>query len=161
MRIAAATALVVVGAAACTIQGFESGECMARDDFEFQMPFCADVVRYEACVPKFQPLFPNHTILAKDEWVRSVHTRIIALRVALENNGTLRSMGRNEQGIPGEIVERFSDNEDCFNAYKNFLCWLNFPRCDAESRSLILCRSVCENYFRSCRVRHLCWPAVI
>jgi hypothetical protein len=33
---------------------------------------------------------------------------------------------------------------------RRFMCYLNFPRCDEEGRSLILCRSVCENYMTSC-----------
>jgi hypothetical protein len=50
------------------------------------------------------------------------------------------------------VKKRFSGNADCQNAYKNYLCWLNFPRCNDESESLIMCRSVCENYFKSCKV---------
>jgi hypothetical protein len=55
-----------------------------------------------------------------------------------------------ENGVRGDIVPRFTDNEDCQNAYRNFACYLNFPRCDAEARSLVLCTSVCENFFRAC-----------
>ena len=60
-----------------------------------------------------------------------------------------------EQAISGEsgdVKKRFSGNADCQNAYKNYLCWINFPRCNDESESLILCLSVCENYFKSCKV---------
>ena len=39
---------------------------------------------------------------------------------------------------------------DCSQAYMNFFCFLNFPRCDEYENSLILCKSVCENYFISC-----------
>lgn len=35
-------------------------------------------------------------------------------------------------------------------SHQRFMCYLNFPRCDEEGRSLILCRSVCENYMTSC-----------
>jgi hypothetical protein len=153
-------AILVVGVehgAACAIQGTDSGECMSRDLFEFQMPFCQDVVRYVACVPRYQPLYPNHTLLAKDAWVKATHERVVQERLTQEGNSTLRALGMNEFGIPGIVQERFTDNEDCVNAYKNFLCWLNFPRCDDEGRSLILCTSVCENYFRSCRYPEEMW----
>jgi hypothetical protein len=128
-----------------------------REDYEFQMPFCQDVVRYTACVPRYQPLYPNHTLLAKDSWASSTHATVVADRIRHELNETLRGLGTNELGIPGPVTERFNENEDCINAYKNFLCWLNFPRCDEEGRSLILCRSVCENYFRSCRYADDLW----
>ena len=39
---------------------------------------------------------------------------------------------------------------DCSQAYMNFFCFLNFPRCDEYDQSLILCNSVYENCFRSC-----------
>ncbi|KAA0177062.1 hypothetical protein FNF27_01392 [Cafeteria roenbergensis] len=150
-------ASLVASAWACAIQGTDSGECQTRDEYEFQMPFCQDVVRYTACVPRYQPLYPNHTLAAKDAWVSASHARVVAERSATERNDTLRSLGENEHGIPGEVVERFFENEDCIDAYKNFLCWLNFPRCDEEGRSLILCGSVCENLFRSCRYSEDLW----
>ena len=66
------------------------------------------------------------------------------------------SPGINEFGEEADVVARFTDNPDCENAFKNFMCWLNFPRCDEEDRSLILCRSVCENFFQACKVRKGC-----
>jgi len=153
----AAVAAALSAAAGCAIQGYDSGECQARDEYEFQMPFCQDVVRYSACVPRYQPLYPNHTLAAKDAWVSSTHAGIIDARQRAEKNQTLRQLGTNENGIPGEVVERFFENEDCIGAYKNFICWLNFPRCDEEGRSLVLCMSVCENYFRSCRYPEEMW----
>ncbi len=55
------------------------------------------------------------------------------------------------EGGDEDTVERFTDNADCQAAYKAFLCYMNFPRCDESGASLILCRSVCENFFRACR----------
>ena len=34
---------------------------------------------------------------------------------------------------------------DCMAAFKNFLCWYNFPRCSPLDVSLVMCRSVCDN----------------
>ncbi len=55
------------------------------------------------------------------------------------------------EGGDENTVARFTDNADCQQAYKNFLCFMNFPRCDDTGQSLILCRSVCENFFRACK----------
>ena len=30
------------------------------------------------------------------------------------------------------------------------MCYLNFPRCDSEDKTLIMCRSACENLMRAC-----------
>lgn len=59
--------------------------------------------------------------------------------------------------VSGEVARRFDGNPDCVNAYKNFLCFLNFPRCDKQRDSLLLCTSVCENFFRSCNYPRALW----
>lgn len=146
-----ALAALLQGTFACVIQGHESGECVDFNDFESFLPFCRSTVRYRACMPKFQELYSNHTISAKDDWVRQNYERMVDQRLSVEQNRSLARQGVNEHGIPGSVAERFSDNEDCQEAYRNYFCWLNFPRCDAEDRSLLMCRSVCENFFKSCR----------
>lgn len=86
-------------------------------------------------------------------------------------NETLKQRGEDEWGVAGnEVVRRFwnGDKEDpwgvnnddpdsggtprttCELAFEKYFCWLNFPRCDDFDRSLIMCRSACENYFISC-----------
>lgn len=55
------------------------------------------------------------------------------------------------EGGDDNTIERFTDNNDCQNAYKSFLCYMNFPRCNDAGDSLMLCRSVCENFFRACK----------
>lgn len=57
-----------------------------------------------------------------------------------------------EYGMEAKIKTRFTGNTDCQNAFKNYMCYLNFPRCDDEERSLILCRTVCENFVKACNV---------
>lgn len=59
--------------------------------------------------------------------------------------------------VSGAVEKRFDGNPDCVNAYKNFLCFLNFPRCDKQRDSLLLCTSVCENLFRSCNYPRALW----
>lgn len=48
-------------------------------------------------------------------------------------------------------VRRFGGNDDCVESWRRFLCYLNFPRCDTQQESLMLCRSVCVNFFKACK----------
>jgi len=63
----------------------------------------------------------------------------------------------NELGISGETAQRFRENSDCQKAYKNFFCWANFPRCNKEGASMMMCRSVCENYMIACGFDYDLW----
>ena len=110
-------------------------------------------------LPQVSPtrLYPNgrwtnNTAKTKDAWVEQYCTDQIALRIALERNKTLHNLGRNEYGDKGDIVQRFYKNKDCQNAFKNYFCWINFPRCDMDTdQSLPTCRSACRNFFKSCQ----------
>ena len=72
--------------------------------------------------------------------------------------------GLNEFGEGGWIVYRFNEEVDeektCMNAFKNYFCWLNFPRCDDEDESLVMCRSACENLHLACGVSAF-WIATV
>ena len=60
-----ATVIAVVwapGIGACRLAGSESGECRTYDENFAFMPFCSKFVKYTACVPKYDPIWPNHTI---------------------------------------------------------------------------------------------------
>jgi len=148
---------------ACAIQGYDSGECKDPEEFELEMPFCKDIVNYRACVPRYQggsvSRWGNHSVRTKDRWVEESFFREFNLRKQIETNETLQDFGIDENGEEGAPVMRFypSGHEDannfindCAQAYMNLFCWANFPRCDPEEKSLILCTSVCENYFKSC-----------
>jgi len=145
------------GAGACHIQGVDSGICEDPEDFERRMPFCKDVVNYRACLPRFEELFGNHTVRNKDTWVAQQFKSIVSTRIGYETSEALQDAGVTETGEPGEVTVRFFENPDCENAYRNFFCWLNFPRCDDEDNSLILCRSVCENFFDACEYDSELW----
>jgi hypothetical protein len=54
------------------------------------------------------------------------------------------------EGTAGKILMHFTNNDACKAAFKNFLCYMNFPRCDATGTSLMLCQSVCENFYKAC-----------
>lgn len=141
----------------CHIQGYDSGECMDMTDFEVTMPFCANIVKYRACVPTYQRLWYNHSRLTKDRWVEKLFNQTVTERMLFETNETLLDSSLNEWNEEVEILPRFTENSDCVNAYRNYFCWINFPRCDAEGRSLLLCRSVCENFFTACGYARDLW----
>jgi hypothetical protein len=79
-------------------------------------------------------------------------------RILLEKNITLRKSNKNEYGDVGKIKRRFNKRPDCVNAYKNLFCWMNFPRCDpTRDLTLPMCRSSCENFFKSCGYEKGLW----
>eukprot|EP01038_Epipyxis_sp_PR26KG_P010542 gene10542-14164_t len=149
----------------CYIWGTDSGEC-SKDTLdplwrETFMPYCSKAVVYPACLPKSQKLPPsrefpngrffNHTVLKKDQYIQDQCKQFIFERIQLEKNTTLKKQNRNEYGDIGKIKRRFWKKPNCLAAYKNYFCWVNFPRCDMETgRSLPTCRSACENFFISC-----------
>lgn len=147
-----------------TVDGKATGQCSL---------FCGEFLSEmgSICVPRLDPTFANHTYQNKDAWVKDMVTRITDERKALEMNETIQSMSVDEYGNEGEVVQRFwngdvedpdgikfvardggSEITDCEKSFRRYMCYLNFPRCDAEKNSLILCRSVCENYMRACSI---------
>lgn len=52
---------------------------------------------------------------------------------------------------------RFTKSPECADAYKAFMCYLNFPRCDGSGSSLLMCRSACENFFKACNYPKAMW----
>lgn len=148
----------------CVIQGIDSGECIPGDDFSERAPFCASTIRnaiggitnYKVCVPREYKWFPNLTVTKKDIWMQDTFTYTINRRRAIELDGGSSLIpivdGSWEGGMLPKGSYHFIDNEDCATAYKNFLCYMNFPRCDETGGSLAICRSVCQNYFRACKI---------
>ena len=158
----------------CRIAGTDSGECRTYEENELYMPFCSKFVKYDACVPLSVQTpggdWDNHTLPIKDGWVARTTMDIILERIRHEMNETLDEMEVNEVGDDGLMSKRFwnlnkqdprgvmhtakksggSPITDCEKSFIRFQCYLNFPRCDSEGRSLILCRSVCENYMNAC-----------
>lgn len=164
MRTSGESLLVVVSvlllrwcADGCMIAGADTGTCTDPSDFDLLLPFCQPVVQYTACLPTYQSLWYNHSALAKDKFVQQMYTKLLTQRLIYETNKTLHKRKTDEWGGPKAIVPRFVDNADCVNAFKNYFCWLNFPRCDAEGQSLLLCRSVCENYMTACQMSSDLW----
>jgi len=121
------------GASACTLQGYDAGVCKPAQDIQDFMPFCADVVRYTACVPRETSWYPNLTVTLKDDWARSTYSSFIAERSDIEN-GDLKPTDPTKYNYWYEsVTSRFTamHGADCVEAYRNYMCWLNFPRCDA------------------------------
>lgn len=126
------------------------------------MPFCQDAIQYPACLPKVQRLppskrhqnqYPNrdyapwwpflspeppgrwtlHTVLTKDDWIKNRTETHVAYRKEIETNEAYLNENTNEYDDPDHpVTTRFNENEDCVEAYKNFFCWINFPRCDMD-----------------------------
>ena len=79
-------------------------------------------------------------------------------RIELEKNDSLRAKGVDQYGDPVVIRKRFWHLPDCRNAYRSYICWINFPRCwMLHNESLAICRSACENYFISCGLERNIW----
>lgn len=142
---------------ACSIAGADTGVCTDPGDFDLLLPFCKAVIPYTACLPRYQSLWYNHSALAKDTFVQQMYTKLVTMRKMYESNSTLQKRNMDEWGGDHEIIPRFTDNADCENAFRNYFCWMNFPRCDAEGKSLLLCRSVCENYMTACQLSSDLW----
>ncbi|TMW65280.1 hypothetical protein Poli38472_007922 [Pythium oligandrum] len=141
----------------CLLAGADTGVCTEPADFDLLMPFCKTVVPYTACLPRYQSLWYNHSALTKDNFISQMFDKIVNQRKMYETNRTFLDKNTDEWGSKNEIEPRFVENPDCENAFKNYFCWLNFPRCDAEGRSLLLCRSVCENYMKACQMSKDLW----
>jgi len=52
--------------------------------------------------------------------------------------------------VPKNMLVHFTKNANCASAYAAYMCYMNFPRCDAAGTSLNLCKSACENFFKAC-----------
>ena len=153
---AAFTSYIVSG---CLIQGYDSGICSPWSDNIKFMKYCGNIVTYEACIPRYNPLWPNHTLEAKDEWVGVNSYVFIETRKSIENNDYYQENGNvfissslnytitnchsdvNELGEEGAPAKRFWEEDmkkmpnDCELAFKNYMCWMNFPRfgnCDTD-----------------------------
>lgn len=156
----------------CYLHGTDSGECTLqtldpvwRDTF---MPYCSKAILYPACIPKYQTLPPsrefplgrwfNNTVRAKDDWVSASVESHIRTRMGYEKNKTMKNLNKNEFGDTGHTRRRFRQRPDCQLAYRNYFCWINFPRC-MHDRDLTLptCRSACENFFRTCGYEKGLW----
>lgn len=137
---------------ACVIAGRESGSCAAMTPaVADRMPFCARVVPYTACLPREYPWWPTMTLEHKDAWVATAVSQVVSSVACRERGGCIGDdpAWSNATGTTGK---RFSGphGTDCMNAFTNFMCWMNFPRCDDGGRSLLMCRSACLNLFKAC-----------
>ena len=169
----------------CYIGHVDSGECVkARYVLEGKLEFCGQGYSwfelhpdYEVCVPmetvryiyiyilKRKHITYTHyqaegrsaglTVQNKDEWVKETYEKILEERLLIE--AEYEDEDINELGISGETAQRFRENSDCQKAYKNFFCWANFPRCNKEGASMMMCRSVCENYMIACGFDYDLW----
>lgn len=108
--------LFLTGCQACVLAGTDSGICMNRDSIVNSIPYCAGVIDYDRiCVPKpsvrahcyprgpariscvtsscvhhyhshYQLSFTNFTPKVKDDWAYLTVKRVVATRLAIEND---------------------------------------------------------------------------
>lgn len=142
---------------ACYLQGVDSGVCRQPSEVVDQMPFCGPLIQFPVCVPRYTEWYPNLTITAKDDFLRSHYIELVTERLNQEQGFVTFGDPNFYNYLQKEPTEHYVKNDDCQRAFKNFLCWMNFPRCDAAGESLMLCRSVCENFFRTCRFPRDIW----
>ncbi|CAM9115467.1 unnamed protein product, partial [Sphacelaria rigidula] len=86
----------------------------------------------------------------KDRWVQELYETVVNNRLEIEGDKELQKQGVDEYGNTGSPVPRFTENKDCQKAYKAYMCYINFPRCDDDGNSLVTCRSACENLMVAC-----------
>lgn len=149
--------VVPISLDACMLAGSDTGVCTEPTDFDLLLPFCKAVIPYTACLPRYQSLWYNHSALSKDRYVEQMFNKLLIQRKIYETNTSMADDDTDEWGGRRSITPRFTDNPDCENAFRNYFCWLNFPRCDAGGRSLLLCRSVCENFMTACQYSSDLW----
>ena len=161
----------------CYLHGTDSGVCTLNtlDPIwrSTYMPYCFDAVVYPACIPKYNVLPPsrefpdgrwhNNSVQNKDAWIQKSVTNLITTRIGYEKSIAMKATNKNEFGDIGHTRKRFtypngSPRLDCQLAFKNYFCWINFPRCDFDTdMTLPTCRSACENFFRTCNYENGLW----
>lgn len=122
--------------------GRATGVCLdSASDISSQIHFCKDVVKYRACVPAQQPLWPSWNATKKDFELANLYKALVEARLAKEMNVT-----------PDTFVEvHLLSNPECFVALKNALCWHNFPKCSDSNVSLPLCQTSCNQFYAACK----------
>jgi len=116
------------------------GVCRDVQSVQNELSFCKDAVCYNACVPPSQPLWPDWNLKSKDKLVGEIFNRTVEARIVREMTISTEEY----------VTVRLTHNLACIEAYKNALCWYNFPKCGCMQQSLALCRSACENYHKMC-----------
>jgi hypothetical protein len=150
--------MLIVPTQSCGIAGYDSGECVDENFFDVQLDFCGEFITYRACMPiENTAVYPNHTISKKDAWVQTMYEQIVEERVEVETDDDLLAAQLNEFGDPGIIMPRFTDEDrfpNCLTSFKAYMCYINFPRCDEQDKSLIMCKSTCQNLMDTCGISY-------
>jgi len=109
----------------------------------------------------------GHTAIEKDFWIQGLYEAKIGYQLRRESDDKFYEQGDKWPPLMPKIDEwsldpnyvrepetdveiRFTDNLDCQRAWHAYFCYINFPRCDAEDKSLMMCRSACENLMVAC-----------
>ncbi|KAL4450373.1 hypothetical protein ABPG74_009079 [Tetrahymena malaccensis] len=122
----------------CQLSGYESGVCVTSKSYLQDISFCQDYLYTNICIPLERVVWPTYTTEARDVYIKDVFIKQIEQRLIQEiNNGV------------GVILLY---NNQCYNAYKKFLCQWNFPPCDIkEDKTLPICMTQCTSYYNACK----------
>ena len=121
------------------MNGYDSGECVDSSLVINDMPFCANYVSGEICVPKYKKYFSfNLTISSKDKYIQSIYIR--------QTESKLLQSIQN----PNESVCHICSNKSCIINYKRFLCQFNFPNCNENKESKNVCYKLCTEFTTAC-----------
>ncbi len=107
-----------------------SGICVPTSYVAANMSFCGSVVKYAACVPPANPVWPAWNVTVKDALIESMFTSMVAERMVKEE----LSLAKN--GSSEEYLQmRFTGNQACIDDFKKIMCYYNFPQCDYQGSS--------------------------
>ena len=112
--------LLILKVLCCSFNGLDSGKCINKNEaFNFES-FCKDLISDYICVPIYQEIWEDWTLLKKDLEVEKRFVRNLIDKVDNELGS--------EKSDP-TFTRKFS----CLPAYKKFTCILNYPPCDPAS----------------------------
>jgi len=86
-------------------------------------------------------MWPNWNASAKDTLLKQLYKDMVEFRIEREMNVT-----------PDMYVPiHYMSNPQCVASLRNALCWYNFPKCNDANRSLPMCDSTCQEYYKNCK----------
>ncbi|KAL4478262.1 hypothetical protein ABPG72_016574 [Tetrahymena utriculariae] len=122
----------------CQLSGYESGICVDSTNYLKDISFCQGYLYTNICIPLERVVWPTYTTNARDSYIKNVFIKQIEQRLISEIS----------KGV-GVILLY---NNQCYYAYKQFLCQWNFPPCDIrDDQTLPICMSQCTSYYNACQ----------
>ncbi len=121
----------------CKISGYDSGTCMNSTAIQDRLSFCGEYLTGTICVPDETDRFKFMSIEKKEAQLQTKYLNNLAKRMNEQFNG-----------MTSEI--QFTQNPNCFSAYKKLICKWNYPLCGANNQTLSVCMEDCMNFVQQC-----------